>query len=87
VFEGTPVQKHCVLHSSKHHINRQQTTTTLNVHFEYQAVITRSLLMLRKEFPWNDELMASLYCCIHITPRLAFVSKPKLLATREIYRF
>jgi len=61
VLKATLVQKHCVSHSSNLHINRLQATTTLHVHFEYEAVNTYSLLMLRTEFPWTNEAMASVF--------------------------
>jgi len=59
VFKATLVQKHCGSPSSNLQFNRLQASTTLHVHFEYEAVNTCSLLMLRKEFPWMNEVMAS----------------------------
>jgi len=74
VFEATLVQKHSVSHSSNLHINSLQASTTLHVHFEYEAVNTYSLLMLRKEFPWTNVAMASVV--LHPLHSVAFISNP-----------
>ena len=92
MFKATPVQKLCVSHSSDLNINRLQATTTLHVHFKYEAVTTYSLLMLRKEFPWTNEVMASEV--VHSLSSVTFISNPiwpvrlaKLLVASEIHHY
>jgi len=46
----------------------------LHVHFEHEALNTYSLLMLRKEFLWTNEVMASEV--LHSLPSVAFISNP-----------
>jgi hypothetical protein len=90
VLKATLVQKVCVSHSSNLHINRLQAST-FHLHFECEAVNTCSLLMLRKEFPWMNEVVASEV--LHSLPRVAFISnphlayisQPKRLVASEIY--